>query len=111
MPVPVFSSAFIEYTPSTPNTSFEVPEGFVAVVRQISAAQDIGDWLLQVAISNSLAAPELVIAILAQVGDVNYVAQEGRWVVPPGGTVDVALSAIGSSTWIYVGGYLLRDTS
>lgn len=107
---PVYSGAFIQYTPSTPNTAFDVPEGFTAVIRQISAAQDIGGWILNVFIQDSEAAPGLVIAELGQVGSVNYAAQEGRWVCPGGGIISVSLTELGSDVAIYVGGYLLRNT-
>lgn len=106
---PVFSAAFIQYTPSTPNNEFLVPAGFTAVVRQVSAAQNIGGWVFEVSIQDATSAPPLVIVELGQVGDFNYVAQEGRWVAPEGATIIANLSALGSAISLYVGGYLLRN--
>lgn len=107
---PVFSAAFVQYTTATPNASFDVPAGFTAVIRQISAAQNIGGWILQVYIADAVGAPGIQIVEIGQVGDFNYVAQEGRWVVPGGGAIEIVLSELGSDTSVYVGGYLLRNT-
>lgn len=108
---PVYSAAFIEYTSDAPNASFEVPPGYTAVIRQVSAAQNIGGWTFAVVIQNSEIAPELTVYEGAQDGAINYVAQEGRWVCPGGGIISVSLSSLGSSVSVYVGGYLLVDAS
>ena len=107
---PVFSQAFIQYTSETPNTRFDVPTGFTAIVRQISCYQDIGAYLLETYIADSDAAPGLTISELEQSGGLNYVQQEGRWVVPGGGYIAISLSPLGTSPQVYVGGYLLRNT-
>lgn len=107
---PVFSQPFIEYISSEPNTSFAVPEGYTAVIRQVSGYQDVGGWILYVYGRNSLAADAIVLCQLAQVGDFNYAAQEGRWVVPGGGEIEITISSLGSGPCFYVGGYLLRNT-
>lgn len=107
---PVFSAAFIQYTSAEPNGAFDVPAGFTAVIRQISAAQDIGGWILTVYIADVAGGPGLKIAEIGQTGSVNYVAQEGRWVVPGGGAIAMDLSSLGSDVHVYVGGYLLRNT-
>lgn len=107
---PVFSAPFVQYTPSTPNQSFLVPEGFTAVIRQASCSQNIGGFIFYVYIQDSEAAPALDLIVLAQEGVANYVEAQGRWVVPGGGIITAALSELGSSCSMYVGGYLLRDT-
>jgi hypothetical protein len=56
---PVFSAAFIQYTSATPNSTFEVPAGFTAVVRQVTAYQDIGGYDLGVFLQDSDIAPTL----------------------------------------------------
>jgi hypothetical protein len=107
---PVFSQPFVQYTASTPNPSFEVPAGFTAVVRQISCSQEITDWLLNVSIQDSEAAPAMVIFSEHQAGIETYVAGQGRWVVPEGGIISIYLSSLGEVPAVYVGGYLLRNT-
>lgn len=107
---PVYSAQFILYTADTPNNEYIVPDGFTAVIRQISGYQAAGGWILQVNIQNSLIAPPVVIAVLNQEGVVNYVSTEGRWVVPEGGLMEVFFTTIGSTPTVYVGGYLIRNT-
>lgn len=107
---PVFSQPFIEYIESEPNTEFAVPDGYTAVVRQISGYQDVGGWILYLYLRNSPSADAIVATQLAQVGDFNYAATEGRWVVPGGGIIQISISSLGSGPSFYVGGYLLRNT-
>jgi len=107
---PVFSQAFIEYTPLTPNQTFEVPSGFTAVIRQVSCYQDIGAYVFYVDIQNSSIAPFVTVFAGHQEGDVNYVAGEGRWVCPEGGIITAAVDTLGTQVSMYVGGYLLRNT-
>lgn len=106
---PVYSAPFIQYTASTPNQSFLVPEGFTAVVRQISVAQEIADWYAYVNIQDSEAAPDLTIWLGVAAGAETYVAGEGRWVVPEGGLITLGYGTLGTIPSGYVGGYLLRN--
>lgn len=106
---PVYSSPFIQYTDSTPNASFEVPDGFTAVIRQWSCYQDIGDYVFFVTIYDSVDAPGITVVAAEQEGLVNYVAGEGRWVVPGGGYIDIGFSTLGTAVQAYVGGYLLTN--
>jgi hypothetical protein len=110
VPNPVYSSQFILYTPSTPNSSFLVPAGFTAVVRQWTATTDVSDWLFQLRIGNSEAAPPCVVDEQQQAGIITNYKAEGHIVVPEGGYVEVYLSSLGSAPSMYVGGYLLRNT-
>jgi hypothetical protein len=107
---PVYSAAFIEYTPETPNQQFLVPPGFTAVVRQCSCYQNIGAFLFYCEIQNSEDAPALVFFAGHQEGDVNYVSGQGRWVCPENGVITAAVDTIGTTISMYVGGYLLRNT-
>lgn len=107
MASPVYSQAFILYTASTPNNSFEVPGGYTAVIRQISVASDISAWYTEVFIQDSMEAPALSIWLAYQAGTANYVSTEGRWVCPPGGIISLIMSDFGSVPSCYVGGYLL----
>lgn len=107
---PVWSQAFIQYTSETPNSSFAVPEGFTAIIRQWSAAQDIGGWLFAVNIQDSDEAPYLTIVRQEAAGVINYASGEGRWVVPSEGVISIFVSDVGDAPAFYVGGYLLRNT-
>lgn len=105
----VYSQAFIEYTHETPNNVFDVPEGFTAVIRQISTFQEIGGYSFQVVIQNSDEAPGLYIWSITGVSALESQATEGRWVVPSEGVIQVLASTVGSTPSFYVGGYLLRN--
>jgi hypothetical protein len=106
---PVYSAAFIKYTPSTPNLAFLVPDGFTVVIRQISAVQNVGVYALGLYLQDDEAAPLLEAWAGESEGDFNVVFQEGRWVCPAGGLISVQLTEVGSSCSVYVGGYLLAD--
>jgi len=107
---PVYSAQFVLYSSSAPNFDYEVPEGYTAVIRQLSGAQDIGGWVAYCQIGNSIDAPGVTIWIAEQAGTVNYVATEGRWVVPGGGLIQTGFSEIGPNPFLYVGGYLLPNS-
>lgn len=99
----------VQYTSSTPNSSFEVPAGYTAVVRQWSCYQDIGGFIFYVVIYDSEDAPGITVVGAAQTGVVNFVSGEGRWVVPAGGFVNIGFSELGDNVQAYVGGYLLTN--
>lgn len=107
---PVFSQPFIQYTAGTPNTTYLVPAGFTAVVRQISIWQNIGGYNFSCFIQDSEAAPGITIAGLNDVGITSSQSIEGRWVVGAGGVIGIYFSELGSEPQAYVGGYLLRNT-
>ena len=106
---PVYSTPFIQYSSITPNTQFDVPGGYTAIVRQFSAVQSIGGYYAALYIADNLDGPEMQVLNAEQVGADNSVQQEGRWVVPGGGYIRVAFSELGSSFYLYVGGYLLAN--
>jgi hypothetical protein len=108
---PVYSVPFISYTPDTPNNSFLVPDGNVAIVRDMEAAQNVGGWILTLGFRNSDAAPYCDCVQLSADGVSNSASWHGRIVVPGGGTIAISLSELGSAVGVYVGGYLLTSVA
>lgn len=106
---PVYSVPFILYTPSTPNTSFLVPSGYSAVVRQISGYQNIGGWTLETIIAGEGAPDGITISFIGQAGALNYGTEQGHWAVPEDYYIEINFSELGSSFSCFVGGYLLRN--
>jgi hypothetical protein len=106
---PVYSAAFVQYTADTPNLSFLVPEGFTAVVRQVSAVQSAGAFNFGLYVQDSDAAPAVQVIAEVSSGFFNTFETEGRWVCPGGGTISCYVSTILDSLNVYVGGYLLRN--
>jgi len=107
---PVFSSQFISYTDAAPNTSFDVPTGFTAVVRDITAYATLAATELLVQYGNGEDAPLVSFAQLTLGGISAYAQWTGRVVVPAGGTIELDAGSLVSGLEIYVGGYLLRNT-
>jgi hypothetical protein len=107
--VPVFSSQFIVYTDAAPNTSYEVPDGFVAVIRDFTLFTSIGATGAQLSIQNSATASSCVVAWLAAAGLEDYHQWTGRVVVPSGGFITLDVVSAGEGANSYVGGYLLRS--
>lgn len=107
---PVFSSQFILNDSDTGYTSFLVPDGFVAVIRDFSAWSDAGGFVVQLVIRNSLAAPGVTVAAVTAAGVPNYAQWQGRIVLPPGGEISTHLASFIDEPSIYVGGYLLAET-
>jgi len=106
---PVYSAAFIEYTESTPNNSFIVPDGYTAVARYLSCYQEVGAYGLLAYAANSEAAPALIFAANAAILADDLFQWEGRVVLPAGGVYTIELSTIGDGVSIYLGGFLLRN--
>lgn len=108
---PVYSTQFIVYTSSTPNTLYDVPEGFTAVIRDIDAyiQGEIADLL--VAIANGPGAPYCGIWYTTFLGIQGHDQWRGRVVVPGGGSIALDPFAEGLELSVYVGGYLLRNVA
>lgn len=106
---PVYSTQFIVYTNETPNTQFDVPAGNTAVIRYWSVQQDIGGYSFTLAALNSVDAPQYTLDYSEDIGVGLVYRNSGRIVVPGGGIIGIGLSAVGSNTSIYVGGYLLQN--
>lgn len=105
----VYSTQFILYGEETPNTVFEVPAGFTAVIRQISYCVQASASLFSVNVADSDAAPANAIDLrtITALDDSTHV--EGRWVVPEGGLIELFVDNVGSNPTVYIGGYLLRN--
>lgn len=106
---PVFSTQFIVYTDETPNESFEVPEGFTAVVRDITLWVGVGGHYATVGFGNSVDAPIAWFAYLSEVTIANTAQWQGRVVVPGGGYINLDTGGLSYEDSVYVGGYLLRN--
>jgi len=107
----VYSSQFILYSESTPNTTYDVPEGFTAVIRQVAVTQDVGAYAFTLWIQNSDTAPSVAVIDVGGLGGGNNYQEECRFVVPEQGIISFGTTVVGSSLCCYVGGYLLRNVS
>lgn len=107
---PVYSAAFIQYTASTPNSTFEVPAGFTAVARYGTVLQDIGGYAAGFYLKDSEAAPGMFFDYASGLEVFQVHDWNGRIVVPAGGFLGISLTSIGDQPAVYLGGYLLRNT-
>lgn len=107
---PVYSSQFILYSEDTPNTTFDVPEGYTAVIRQLSYAVQASETLFSVSIGDTLSAPPVAIDIRTVTGLLTTEHQQGHWAVPGGGVIYLYVETVGANATVYIGGYLLRNT-
>lgn len=107
---PVFSSGLIYYTGATPNTAFEVPAGFTAVVRDVSVYSGVGEVNLSLYVQLSDADPAVYVIGLNTTGANVSAHWEGRIVVGAGGTITIDIGELGYYDGAYVGGYLLRNS-
>jgi hypothetical protein len=107
---PVYSQGFIYYTEEAPNTTFDVPAGFTAVVRQWSCYLEAGGVVAQISGANAPGAPYTVFDTQEAAGLVQQLQGHGHWVVPGGGSILLYSPSLGSGVSAYVGGYLLRNT-
>lgn len=104
---PVYSSQLILGTSSTGYPSFDVPDGFTAVVRDFSVWDEAGGAVVQLLIQNSGAAPAITAAVLGPLGVAAYSQWQGRVVVPAGGIISCTITSVFTAPDVYVGGYLL----
>lgn len=107
---PVFSAQFINYGASTPNTEFEVPSGFTAVVRDVSAFAQAGATVFDVRYQNDEDSPSIVFWGGNPIGIWVPSQWQGRVVVPELGIISLGVESVDESFTCYVGGYLLRNT-
>lgn len=106
---PVFSSQFIVYSDSTPNSSFIVPAGFTAVIRDMTGYANVSATLLHLLIGDSSLAPAVTVASIELAGVGTYGQWTGRVVVPEDGIIEIYSGSLVSGLQVYVGGYLLRN--
>lgn len=107
---PVYSVPFVYYTDTYPNTEFEVPAGYTAVVRQWSAYLEAGGVVVQIQLFNADGALATVFDTQTAEGIVQQLQGRGHWVAPAGYVIKFYSPSIGSGVAGYVGGYLLRNT-
>lgn len=107
---PVFSVPLIQWTTAAPNTSFLVPDGYTAVVRQMTILCEAGGVAGGVYIADSEIAPPCWIHYVTEFGVLVEDQLEGRWTVPGGGLLVLELTDFASLASAYVGGYLLRNS-
>jgi hypothetical protein len=103
----VYSTPFLLYSDALGGRDFEVPEGAVAVVRDVEAYCSLGGLSMNVAINNPFGDLAVVIAPISDVGVNAGASWHGRVVVPAGYDIHLNLSSVDLESTVYVGGYLL----
>lgn len=103
----VYSTRFIGYTAASPITQYEVAEGYVAVIRQVSISCSVSDVTYQLYTQDDEDAYGIVVVSGNFDAIVGTQSQEGRWWVPEGGIITLEASSYGGGFNAYVGGYLL----
>lgn len=98
------------YNGLAPNTSYTVPTGYTAVIRQISACAVAAATFIALVIQNSDEAPAVTVWSAEVSGLEVAVLQECRFVVPEGGTMSISWGTFEIEAFAYVGGYLLTDS-
>lgn len=107
---PVFSQGFLYYTEATPNTSFDVPDGYTAVIREFDAFAGLAAVACSFSVQLSSLAPYIAIATIYVAGIAESAQWRGRVVVPGGGIINISQATLGVDCYMYLGGYLLRNT-
>jgi len=108
---PVYSAQFLLYTDSAPNTEYEVPAGFTAVIRDITCYSEAAGTLAQLFIENAAGAPAVTVYSAEVLGFAAYDQWTGRVVVPSGGLMTLTFGELAVGLQVYVGGYLLTDAT
>jgi hypothetical protein len=105
----VYSVSLIEYTEATPNTSFEVPMGFTAVVREVDLYAELGEEICSMYIQAPGA--EVGIGFMARSATGANTSQQwtGRAVVPENYTINLNVENFGAYSAVLVSGYLLTN--
>jgi hypothetical protein len=107
---PVYSAPLILYTDDTPNTSFLVPAGFTAIIRQVVFWNQVADNYFICFLFGAGASEGVVFAAFTGISLNSAQQWEGRVVAPEGYTIECESGGLATGTTIYVGGYLLRNT-
>lgn len=97
------------YNSETPNSSFEVPAGFTAVVREIDLYAELGGEGMQAFLQGPGASIGIGFAALQALGANTSVHWEGRVVAPENYLIAFNIAGVGLYSSAYVGGYLLRN--
>jgi len=107
---PVYSVPLILYTAATPNTSFAVPSGYTAVVREFDYYCALGGGVA----SLSLEAPGSGSPVTFAALNVSGIAATGQWqgrvALPELFELNLDITSLGVGDTIAVSGYLLQNT-
>lgn len=107
---PVYSTAFVQYTDSAPNLTFDVPEGYTAIVREIDLYYEASFIAAAGYVADGPGAPLNLFVYLEGEGVLGSKQWTGRVVAPGGGVIGITTSSEGYIVSAYVGGYLLKNT-
>jgi hypothetical protein len=107
---PVYSTAFIEHTSTTPNTEFEVPAGFTAILRDVILYTEVGDEDASVGYYTATSGERIVVCALQALAINGTAEWQGRAVVTEGETILLIADGLALYSSVYVGGYLLQNS-
>lgn len=107
---PVYSVSFILYTEAAENNYYEVPAGYIAVIRQIAIGVLDAGGFFALNIQDSDEAPTVGVYYVELAAAATSVLEEVRFVVPAGGIISLYQQTLGLAATAYVGGYLLGIT-
>lgn len=107
---PVFSQPFVLYTSGTPNTEFEVPENYTAVVREVDLYSGVGGDKLLVYVNAGGGGPAVTFCSIEAIGIQSCAQWTGRVVAIGGSTIVAEVGGLTTGAQFYIGGYLLRNT-
>ena len=110
MAYPVYSTAFAVHASGDPLPTFDVPSGYVAVIRFLSGFSTASIASLQALAQDSSLATAVVVAQVIFSGLEEYQQWQGRVVVPGGGLITFAINGFTTGCDFYCGGYLLFDS-
>lgn len=105
----IYSQGFVYYVDSSPNTDFEVPAGFTAVVREFDCTVGLASSVFSLNVQQSATAPAIGIVIFHLLGELQSGQWTGRVVVNEGGFISLFQQTLGVDATAYIGGYLLRN--
>jgi hypothetical protein len=108
---PVYSQGFIYYGAPGDAATFEVPEGFTAILREASIYTLAGGTLFNVYLVGGALSDVVTVASLNILGIAQYGQWQGRVVVPEGTIIGSFIADLGSNPQVYLGGYLLRNVA
>ena len=103
----VYSTPFVTYGGAGGLASFQVPAGYIGVLRQVVATDTLGVAQFGVSMQSPAGAPPVQLVLLSASATLLMVEWQGRVVVPANWTIIPKIVDIGVSTSLYVGGYLL----
>lgn len=103
----IYSVAFISSTGEDAELDYNVPEGMVAIVRQVSVVQSDEAYDFGLYVGGMTDGDGTQIIAIPSAGAYNTVAEQGRWVSPAGTVIRGYVNTKTANLAVYVGGYLL----